>query len=141
MGISNTLYDRLGGKPTLQRVHKVFYDKAFAHPWLGQYFQGRSQQLLEDQQTDFLTSIIGGPKLYMGRAPKFAHQHMVITEELFDLRQRLLGESISECGVNDDLKDEWLAADNALRRAIVKKDASECTLQYNDEILDFKKPH
>lgn len=140
MAISNTLYERLGGRETLQRVHKVFYDKAFVHPWLSQYFQGKQQQLLEDQQTDFLTSITGGPKMYMGRAPKFAHQHMVISDELFDLRQQLLGDAISACGIADDLKKEWLAADNALRRAIVKTDASQCVSTYGEPILDFKKP-
>ena len=140
MGISKTLFDRLGGRTTLQRVHKVFYDKVYEHPWLGQYFTGTEQQILEDQQTDFMISIMGGPKLYMGRAPKYAHQHMVITEELFELRQQLLSDSIRECNVSDDLREEWLGTDNALRRALVKKSREECKAYSEDEILDFKNP-
>lgn len=140
MGTSNSLYDRLGGKATLQHVHKIFYDKVYAHPWLSQYFIGKDRQILEDQQTDFMMSIMGGPKLYMGRTPKYAHQHMVITEELFELRQQLLSDSIRECNITDDLREEWLGTDNALKRALVKKSREECKAYSEDEILDFKKP-
>ena len=140
MGISKSLFDRLGGKPTLQRVHKVFYDKVYVHPWIGQYFTGTEQQILEDQQTDFMISIMGGPKQYMGRPPKYAHQHMVITEELFELRQQLLSESIQECGLSDELREEWLGTDNALRRALVKKSREECKAYTPEDILDFKNP-
>ena len=140
MAIDKTLFERLGGKQTFEKVHKIFYDKAYAHPWLGQYFTDKPQKVLEDQQTDFMVQLMGGPKAYGGKAPKWAHQHMVITDELFELRADMLSDSIKEAGVKDDLRKEWLAADAALKRSLVKS-LEQCTQSYpNQPILNFPRP-
>jgi len=139
--ISKSLYARLGGKEVLQKVHKDFYDKAYAHPWLKLYFTDKPQTVLEDQQTDFMAQLIGGPKAYGGKTPKMAHQHMNISEELFALRRSLLSEAIKDNGISDALREEWLTADSALKNAIVKKSVDDCRRAYNtQEILDFRKP-
>lgn len=141
MAIDKTLFKRLGGKPTLERVHKTFYDLAYTHPWLGKYFTDKPQLALEEQQTDFMSYLMGGPNLYTGKTPKMAHQHMVITDELFELRRQLLSKAIKKDGISDELREEWLAADSALKRSISKKTAADCQRSYaNQEILDFKKP-
>jgi len=140
MGISKTLYDRLGGKDTFIKVHKIFYDKAYAHPWLGKYFTDIPQDILKSQQTNFMVQLMGGPKAYSGRSPKFSHQHMMITEELFNLRSNLLSESIKEAGIKDELREEWIAADGALKKSVVKKSEDECSSQYTGRsILNFSK--
>jgi len=139
--IDKTLFDRIGGIETLQKLHKVFYDKAFAHEWLKLYFTDKPQTLLEEQQTDFMAQLTGGPKKYAGKSPKMAHQHIHITDDLFELRQRLLSESLQELGISESLSKEWLMADAALKKAITKDDVSECKRAYpNQPILDFKKP-
>ena len=138
MAIDKTLYDRLGGKETLIKVHKIFYDKAYAHPWLSKYFTDKPQELLEEQQTDFMMQLTGGPKIYAGKTPKSAHQHILITEELFELRARLLSDSIKEAGLSDDLRQEWLDADATFKRVLIKKSEAECSRAYPDQpILDF----
>ena len=140
MAIDKTLYDRLGGKPTFIKVHKIFYDKAYADPWLRKYFTDKPQIVLENQQTDFMVQIMGGPKAYGGKSPKSAHQHMVITDELFELRADLLSQSIKEAGIRDELREEWLDADRTFKRALEKKSASECTQSYpNQPILNFQR--
>ncbi len=138
MAIDKTLYDRLGGKTTFIKVHKIFYDKAYAHQWLRKYFTDKPQEVLENQQTDFMVQLMGGPKAYGGKSPKSAHQHMFITSELFELRSEMLSESIKEAGIRDDLRIEWLDADRTFKRALEKKSVSECTQSYpNQPILDF----
>lgn len=136
-----SLYNQLGGKETLQKVHKVFYDKVFSHPWLGLYFKGKNRQILEDQQTDFMSKMLGGPLVYSGRAPIYVHQHMMISEELFDLRNRLLSDAIRECGIDDDLRESWLLKDQSMKRALVKTGPHECIVQSSEELLDFKNPN
>jgi truncated hemoglobin YjbI len=139
--IDKTLYDRVGGLETLKKVHKIFYDKAYAHEWLKLYFTDKPQTLLEDQQTDFMAQLIGGPKRYAGKTPKMAHQHIHITEDLFTLRQQLLKESLKEFRLSDQLTKEWLMADAALKKAITKKSVDECKQSYPTQpILDFQKP-
>ncbi len=138
MAINKTLYDRLGGKPTYVKVHKIFYDKAYAHPWLSRYFTDKPQELLENQQTDFMIQLMGGPKCYAGKAPKSAHQHMLITDELYELRAQLLSESITEAGISNALRDEWIAADATFQRALVKTSEDECVRAYPTQpILNF----
>lgn len=140
MSIDKTLYDRLGGKQVFIKVHKIFYDKAYAHPWLSKYFTDKPQEILENQQTDFMVQIMGGPIAYAGKTPKSAHQHMVISEELFELRSQLLSDSIKEAGIHDELREEWLAADATLKRALVKSSEEECIRSYpNQPILNFTK--
>ena len=137
--IDKTLYDRLGGKPTFETVHKTFYDKVYAHSWLGKYFTNSPQEVIESQQTDFMIQLMGGPKCYGGKIPKSAHQNMMISEELFELRAQMLSDSIREAGIADDLRIEWLNADAALKKSIVKTSVTECKKAYpSQEILDFK---
>ena len=136
-----TLFDRVGGRPVLQRVHKVFYDKIYAHPWLKQFFADIDQKTIEDQQTDFMISNMGGGKIYSGALPKNAHRHMFVSHELFDLRQVLLRESLLESGVPEDLAERWLRIDEAFRKSIVKDDPSQCEKRFfTDAIKNFPKP-
>lgn len=140
MSIDKTLYDRLGGKQTYIKVHKIFYDKAYAHPWLSKFFTDKPQEVLENQQTDFMVQLMGGPKAYGGKSPKSAHQHMVISDELFTLRAQLLSDSIKEAGIADDLRQEWMKVDATFRRALVKTSEEECSKAYpNQPILNFAK--
>ena len=140
MSIDKTLYDRLGGKQTFVKVHKIFYDKAYAHPWLGKYLADVDQDLIESQQTDFMVQLMGGPKVYAGKTPKSAHPHVMITEELFELRSQLLSDALKEAGISDDLREEWLAADATFKRVLVKSSEKECTPSYRGQpILNFSK--
>jgi len=137
MAIDKNLYDHVGGKPTFVKVHKIFYDKAYAHPWLSKYFTDKPQQLLKEQQTDFMIQLMGGPKCYSGKVPKSAHQHMAISNELYELRAQMLAESITEAGISDELKDLWIATDATFQRALVKPE-SECVRAYPTQpILNF----
>lgn len=36
---SHSLYHAVGGKPTLEKVHKIFYDILYAHPGSGNIFR------------------------------------------------------------------------------------------------------
>ena len=118
--LKNTLFDEVGGLPVLQKVHKIFYDKVYAHPWLGKFFVGHNQEAIENRQTGFMAVKMGGNVNYMGKEPKMAHRQIYITQELFDLRADLLKESLQEAGVNEELALRWLKIDNAFRRHIVK---------------------
>jgi hemoglobin len=138
--MSNSLFDRLGGRPTLEKVHKIFYDKIYAHPWIGKYFQHIEQEYIESQQTDFMSMATGGPEVYYGKRPHLAHEHMFITEELFELRSNLLKESLSEAGVSAELAADWFKIDQAFKSKLIKKSPSECVPKYHgDPILDFPK--
>jgi hemoglobin len=115
-----TLFEQVGGLPVLERVHKLFYDKVYAHEWLGQFFVGHDQASIERRQTQFMAEKMGADIDYWGKQPQMAHRQMYITRELFELRHALLAESLQEAGVAPELITRWLEIDNAFIRAVVK---------------------
>lgn len=141
MGIDSTLFDRIGGLDALRKVHKTFYDKMFAHPWFKQFFVDHPQEIFENQQTTFMAGLMGGPKIYAGKTPKMAHQNILITDELFELRSEILSQSIKAAGIADDIRLEWLDADRTLKRAIVKTSVDQCRTMFDGQrIFDIRKP-
>jgi len=140
-GEEGSAFDQLGGLPTFQRVHKIFYDKVYAHPWLKQFFADVEQTVIENQQTDFMVQALGGPSRYCGRLPVAAHKHMFITEELFDVRHAMLDESLREARVPDALRLRWLKVDAAFKGRLVKRSVTECEGRFKTEpILIVPKP-
>jgi len=118
--VKQILFEEVGGLATLQKVHKVFYDKVYAHSWLKHFFTGHDQQAIENRQTSFMAEKMGSNVQYLGKDPKMAHRQMYITEELFDIRHQLLKESLAEAGVSDALARRWLKIDYAFKRKVVK---------------------
>ena len=101
-----TLFDELGGTAGREWVHRIFYGKLLAHPWLRGFFHGKDRDHLESQQTDFMTGMFGGPKCYFGRAVGCAHIHLFISDEVFTLRHGLLADSLAEAGVPATLAEK-----------------------------------
>lgn len=134
--MNQSLYDTIGGLETLQKVHKIFYDKVYAHAWLQQFFAGHDQNSIENRQTSFMAEKMGGPNSYFGKDIKMVHETMYITLELFDIRNKLLEDSLKEAGVDEDLVVRWLRIDNAFRNQIIKGTIES---MYNNK-WKFKKP-
>ncbi|MDH5409463.1 MAG: hypothetical protein OEY00_12700, partial [Gammaproteobacteria bacterium] len=70
-----------------------------------------------------------------------AHQNILITDEMFELRSSILSQSISEANIADDLRDEWLEADRTLKQAVVKSSIDECRTMFDGQrIYDIPRP-
>jgi len=141
MASKQSLYDRLGGRATLDRVHKIFYDKVYGDPWLGQFFEGVDQAHIEQQQTNLMGQGMGGPEHFDGTYPIPGHQHLYITRELYQLRTQLKADALEEAGIPADLADEWLAIDRAFERALVKNRIEDCKKRHpDDEVIVIPRP-
>jgi len=126
------MFEAVGGLPVMERVHKRFYDKVYAHPWLGKFFEGHDQAAIELRQTQFMAEKMGAKSIYPGRELPLAHRSMYITEELLKLRQGLLRESLEEEGVTEKLLVRWLKIDKAFWGKISNESLDEFHL------VDFK---
>ncbi|MBT3700504.1 MAG: group 1 truncated hemoglobin [Alphaproteobacteria bacterium] len=135
-------FEEVGGKPVIERVHTLLYNKLLSHPWLKGYFVGVRRSHLEDQQTDFMSDLFGvEPKVYFGRFPMPAHQHLFITEEVFMVRHKLLADSLIEAKISAEHQERWLKYDMGMKRTVVKTSVDECEKRYNsDTIIDIPKP-
>lgn len=127
-----TMFEAVGGLPVMECVHKRFYDKVYAHPWLGQFFEGHDQATIELRQTQFMAEKMGSDRPYPGRELPLAHRRMFITEELLKERQALLRESLEEEGVAEQLIVRWLKIDKAFWGKISNESLDEFLL------VDFK---
>lgn len=133
---AESLYDRLGGRPCLDRVHRRLYDRIYAHPVLSAFFAGKDQRYQESQQSDFMAGEFGGPRDYRGRLPNCAHPHLFVTDAHFELRHAILAETLEACGVAPELRDRWLLIDRRFKGVIVKQAVGECEKRYTtDEII------
>jgi hemoglobin len=134
--VNQTLYEIVGGLPALQKVHKIFYDKVYAHAWLGQFFAGHDQKAIEDRQTSFMAEKMGGSAPYLGKELKLVHETMYITRELFEIRKALLEDSLQEAGVDEVLIMRWLKIDSAFKHHIIKDSVES---MYDND-WKYKKP-
>ena len=135
------LFEKMGGRNSLIKINKVFYDKVYQHAWLRQYFLAIPQEHIENQQIDFMQKVLGGTNVYVGKTPPATHNHMFIPNELFDIRKQLLIEAFEETQADAELVEKWLALDESFRRLIINESANECAPRFKtDPILNFTKP-
>jgi hemoglobin len=133
-----SLFGQLGGIETLNRVHKRFYDKIYAHPWLKRFFEGHEQAAIELRQTQFMAEKFGSDIRYPGMELELAHRRMYIPQELLSLRRELLRASLEEEDVPETLIIRWLKIDGAFWKDI-RKDSlaafSEIDLKYEKPLI------
>jgi len=134
--MKQSLFDAVGGLPTLQKVHRILYDKVYAHPWLGAFFEGHRQEAIENRQTQFMGQKMGGLIAYTGKALELAHRRMYITKELLEARQALLKEALEEAGVPEKLSARWLTIDRAFWKQLMN-DSPESFRQID---LKYERP-
>lgn len=128
---TQSLFDAVGGLPTLQNVHKIFYDKVYADPWIGQFFADHEQAAIENRQTEFMAEKMGSTTSYPGKPLRQVHENMLITDELVALRTRFLLESLVEAGVDEALAERWLRIDAAFAKQVVKGSVAEFYRDYS----------
>lgn len=133
--MKDSLYEAIGGLPTIERVHKIFYDKIYDHPWLQQFFKGFDQQAIEDKQTSFMGEKFGGPA-YNGKPLRQVHENMFIPHELAELRHAILRDSLKEALVPEEQVERWLRIDKAFMQQVTKKSIASF---YKDYPLKYKK--
>lgn len=124
------------------KINEFFYESIFKDPWLKKVFSEVEQKIITLQQTDFMVGSLGGPKKYSGRTPKDAHVHIFVDEEMWKLREKYLKQAFDQALAPSDIREKWLAIDEAFKAVILKKDISECQKRYvTDNIIyyPFKK--
>ncbi|MDX8378410.1 MAG: globin domain-containing protein [Mariprofundales bacterium] len=123
------LLKEIGGEEIIRRVHQRFYNVLFEDNYLGQFFYGKSKPSLIMKQTQFMVAAFGGEDNYRGGTPAFVHMHMLVTDEMADIRETILRRTILAEGLSEDIADRWLSVDHAFRPSIVKKSEDECVMR------------
>ncbi len=101
------LFDRLGGRATLERVIDAFYDRIEADPELRPLFPADLGPGREKQQL-FLEQWLGGAPRYAERYghPRLRHRHLPfrIDAQAAERWLRHMEEALTACGVDADTR-------------------------------------
>ena len=100
---SNTsLFHKLGGKPAVEAVVEIFYDRVLGDPDLKGFFERTDMAAQKKHQVAFVGMALGGPKDYHGRSMQAAHHDLGIEDRHFDAVAGHLGASLEQAGVGAD---------------------------------------
>lgn len=78
-----SLYERIGGEPTVRKLVDTLYDRVMADEVLAPFFEHSSVEGIRRMQREFLAAALGGPIVYAGRTLREAHSGRGITREHF----------------------------------------------------------
>ncbi len=115
-----TLFERLGGAPSIEAVVDEFYRRVPADPLLAEFFVGVDMAKLRNQQIAFFTQATGGPQIYKGADMKRAHAHLKIKEMHFNKVAMHLIETLRHFEVPQEMIDEVIALVAPLAKEIIQ---------------------
>ncbi|OVE83443.1 group I truncated hemoglobin [Natronolimnobius baerhuensis] len=117
--MSDTLYERLGGEDAIAAVVDSFYDRVLADEQVAYYFEDTDMQKQRAHQTQFISSVTGGPVDYTGDEMESAHAGMGITPSEFGAIATHLEETLAEYDVPEEDREAVLEEIASYRGAIV----------------------
>jgi truncated hemoglobin YjbI len=95
-----SLYDQLGGAPTVEIAVDKFYMRVLSDDQLAEFFEGVNMTKLKQHQKNFITLALGGPNEYKGKDMRKAHEHLKVSDKHFDLVVGHLVAVLIELGVS-----------------------------------------
>lgn len=114
-----TLYERLGGEESIEAVVDRFYGYVMDDDLVNGYFEEVDMQKQVAHQTQFISSVTGGPVEYTGAEMREAHEGMGITEEEFDAIATHLDTALKEFDVPDGDREAVMDEIASYEEAIV----------------------
>ncbi len=123
--MSETLFERIGGQDAINAAVDVFYRKVLTDDRVSDFFETTDMEAQHAKQRAFLTMVCGGPSNYSGKDMREAHAHLVkdkgLSDVHFDTVMELLGASLKELGVPDELIGEVAAIAESTRSDVLGK--------------------
>jgi len=94
--MQTSLYDKYGGFETVSKIVHRFYEKILESELLEPYFEHIDMKRLMNHQTQFFSSIMGGPVTYDNGQLGKIHSRLNITDEAFAEVVELLEEVLED---------------------------------------------
>ena len=117
----STIYDEIGGEPTVTAVVDALYERLTTDSDLMSYFEGLDMGRLKAHQRALVTVALGGSsEEYTGRMMQPAHAGLAITDEAFDKVLGHLGAVLVDAGVAPETVARILAILQPVRGDVVQ---------------------
>ena len=117
------MWAALGEGQLLNEILDDFYEQVFLDSQLAPFFKDSTERRAVEKQYLFLKGIFTGEKCYFGERPRNAHHWMVISNELFDYREKLMEDTLRKHNLSEPLIEQWRAVEEIYRKQIVKSKA------------------
>lgn len=114
------MWHALGEGKKLNLILNDFYDKVLVDPLLAPFFKGVTKDHIVGKQYAFLNQIFTGKDCYFGDRPRNAHHWMIISDSLFDHREKLFADSCIKYGLKEPFLSQILDFDESYRKTMVK---------------------
>jgi hemoglobin len=116
---SATLLDRFGGVSAVSHLVFGFYDKVTKSPRLAPYFASADMSTVIKHQTQFLSSLMGGPASFTDEQIRAFHAHLGIDEPAFVEMLQILQATLRAALLDDNTVAEIVAAFGSRRSVII----------------------
>lgn len=118
----SSLFEKLGGEKSVDAAVDIFYRKVLQDERINDFFTDVDMDEQIQKQKAFLTFAFGGPNNYSGLNMKQAHERLVakgMNDTHVDVVVELLGGTLKELGVGDDLIGEVAAIAESVRDQVL----------------------
>jgi hemoglobin len=115
-----TLYERVGGMPTIRQVVDDFVNRLGADPRVQGFFADSNIPMVKERITHLTCEVTGGPCTYLGADMKTSHVGLGIRDAHFDAVVEDFAASLDKFGVRAREKAELLSILGKLRTDIVE---------------------
>ncbi|WP_414527167.1 group I truncated hemoglobin [Nodularia chucula] len=116
-----TLYEKIGGQPTLEKVVDAFHNSIMADSSLKGFFAKTDMAKQRAHQIAFFAQILEGPKEYSGRPMDKTHTGMKLNDQHFDAVSKHLSAAMKASGVSAEDTSAALARVSNMKGAILNK--------------------
>lgn len=115
-----SLYHRVMRDDLLINVLTSFYEEVYNDELLSPYFAGIHKGSVIGKQYNFLIMLFSGVENYLGARPRNAHHWMVISNDMFDYREKMMERHMRFHGLEEEFVERWMAMHEFYRTRMVK---------------------
>ena len=122
--VSESLYEQLGGQAAVDTVVDFFYRKVLTDDRVSRFFDDVDMDEQIAKQKAFLTMVFGGPVAYTGNDMRTGHAHLIergLNDSHVNVVIQLLGESLREAGVPEELIQKVAAVADSARADVLNR--------------------
>lgn len=100
--MTQTIFERYGGFASVRKVVSAFYDRILDSESLAPYFENTNMRVLIDHQTQFISTVMGGPGIMSDDVLRRVHAPLNITRAHFLRMAELLSETLEDFDYEDE---------------------------------------
>jgi hemoglobin len=122
--MNQTLFEKIGGKDTVEKAEKILYVNILRDDRLKRFFEDTDMQKQERMMSSFLTNVLGGPSLYTGKNMRRAHAESVkngLSDEHVNAMMECVSATLHELKVKPDIISEVISTVEKYRDDVLNR--------------------